>query len=76
MIFSGRSDQFNEIFFPASVVRDEDELPADVVLDGALAAAVDVLVALLAEVTIDLVVVVLLTVLGVAVTDVAWPVGR
>ena len=71
MIFSGNFDQPSEVFFPTSAVRDEDELPAGVVLDAVLAAAVDVLVASLAEVTDDVVVVVLLTVLGVAVTDVA-----
>lgn len=76
MIFSGKSDQLSEIFFPASAVRDEDELTTGVLLDGGLAAVVDALVALLAEVTVDVVVVLLLAVLGVALTDVAWPVGR
>jgi hypothetical protein len=76
LIFSGKSDQLSEIFFPASAVRDEDELTTGVLLDGGLAAVVDALVALLAEVTVDVVVVLLLAVLGVALTDVAWPVGR
>jgi hypothetical protein len=76
LIFSGKSDQLSEIFFPASAVRDEDELATGVLLDWGLTAAVDVLVALLAEVTVDVVVVLLLAVLGVALTDVAWPVGR
>jgi hypothetical protein len=76
LILSGKSDQLSEIFFPTSAVRDEDELATGVLLDWGLTAAVDVLVALLAEVTVDVVVVLLLAVLGVALTDVAWPVGR